>query len=206
MAAPVVPTIHRELLAPLTGSENEPLSANSIAVRSRGIRIGGHAGFTAPGVNSGSPVRLPSLESSPVPVNTSDLDGPDIEHHVIGGGSVNKLATTANSEAVGLGSGSRNGSSGGPVLVGQNGQRWSGNLTGSNGMTAGRWPARHKFSMQRTRLRSEKLQPVTTGAAGSGALSVGTAGAAAARGELGISDIDSLIDNDGGDSSFEQAW
>lgn len=172
MASPVVPTIHRELLAPLTGSENEPLSANSMVGRSRGARIGGHVGLTAPGVTSGSPVRLPSLESSPVPMNTSDLDGPD----------VNQLAG------------------------------WGGNLTGSGGMTAGRWPARHKFSMKRTRQRSEKLQPVAAGAAGSGAPSVGATGAAAARGELGISDIDSVIDSNdhvdsgGRDSSFEQAW
>lgn len=207
-AAPAVSAIHRELLAPLTGSEKATQGAISRGVvPAQGTAAAGLG--RAMSVNSGSPVRLPSLESSPVLMKSDDVDGSVIEH-LEDGGSINKFAAaTADplKAVVGLGSRGNSGNARNPVLIGQGGQQWRGNLTGSGGAVAGRWPARHKFSMTRTRQRSEKLQPVGTAMANGSALS--STGVA----EVGASvrDVDPSIDEhdylDGkADGSIDQAW
>lgn len=203
-AAPAVSAIHHELLAPLTGSRPAHQGVHSSVAARGGVPANGAAARGlggATGVNSGSPVRLPSLESSPVPMQSGDVEGSTIEHVAGRGGSVNKIA-------VGLGPGSNKDHGRGPVLIGQGGRQWGGKLAASGGTAAGRWPARHKFSMKRTRQRSEKLQPVGAGIAEDGTLS--TAGVAA-DGAVSVGVVESSIDNrdyldNEADRGIDQAW
>lgn len=184
MSSPAAFAIHRELLAPLTGSRTTAtLDAHASAIAGRGG--GGGARGAAPvgalGVNSGSPVRLPSLESSPVPMKPDE-------------------------RAVGLGVGPSNGTGssngGSPVLIGQGGHQWRGNLAGSGGAVAARWPARHKFSLQRHRF--QKLQPVGLGMGDGVAL---PAAGVAADGTVATHKRDVHDYADGGaDGDIEQAW
>lgn len=192
MASPTAFAIHRELLAPLTGSGTAAtLGAHAPAIAGRGGGGGarGAALAGAVGVDSGSPVRLPSLESSPVPMKLDE-------------------------RAVGLGLGTGNGinsgsgsSKGGPVLIGQGGRQWGGNLAGSGGPAAARWPARHKFSLKRTRQRSQKLQPVGLGVGGGGAPAAAGAAADGAASTVALGEREEHGYADGGAvGDIEQAW
>lgn len=211
VGAPAVSAIHRELLAPLAGGiaavGAKPAAVAGGGGRTRAAALGGLGGVTTMAANSGSPVRLPALESSPVPTESDDMD---IVHFAGGRGSVNRLAAVTDplGAPATVGPASINDSDSGPVLVGQGGQQWGENLAGGVGMAAGRWPARHKFSMKRMRQRSEKLQPVATDAEGGNSVSAAGAAAGRAPGMRGVKspvDHDDTIDAET-DTDIEQAW